>query len=205
MNHNEIEISLTQFVDFILKTGTPRLTEVRRIKSQHKSGYHPSRDFYRKLRDGIVEYHEYNRERTFFNNLSRGITDRNKLSIYPELINAYKKFLGRKDVAWFDQAKDFWNYKELRVSINPELGLTLNDNKYLIKLYFKEEPKLTKQRIRIISNLMDTLDRPDDVQLAILELRRGKFHELGYPDDDMLPLLHGDADAFITMYRDITV
>lgn len=32
------EISLTEFVDFVIKSGTPKLTEVRRIKRQHAAG-----------------------------------------------------------------------------------------------------------------------------------------------------------------------
>jgi len=55
------EISLTKFVDFVIKSGTPKMTQVRAIKKRRVDGYDPSHDYYRKLRDGIVELHQQGR------------------------------------------------------------------------------------------------------------------------------------------------
>ena len=51
------EISLTSFVDFVLAGGTTRLRRVREIKRQIKEGYSPATDFYKGIREGIVELH----------------------------------------------------------------------------------------------------------------------------------------------------
>ncbi|MBK9648054.1 MAG: hypothetical protein IPO67_23360 [Deltaproteobacteria bacterium] len=46
------EISLTDFVNFVTRIGSARLTLVREIRS--RGDYDPIRDFWRDLRDGLV-------------------------------------------------------------------------------------------------------------------------------------------------------
>ena len=46
-----IQISLTEFVDFVAKSGTPKLTVVRTVKDRHAVGYDPKTDFDKPLRD----------------------------------------------------------------------------------------------------------------------------------------------------------
>ena len=52
------KISLTEFVDVIIKAGTEKLTKVRNIKN--KPEYDPRFDFYRPLRNYLIEYHKEN-------------------------------------------------------------------------------------------------------------------------------------------------
>ncbi len=49
------EISLTDFVDFVIKAGPPKLTKVREIKTRVE--YSPKLDFWKILRDGIRDFH----------------------------------------------------------------------------------------------------------------------------------------------------
>lgn len=53
-----IEITLTDFVDFVSKAGTPKLTVVKKVKKHHIDGYDPQTDFYRAIRKGIVDMHK---------------------------------------------------------------------------------------------------------------------------------------------------
>lgn len=53
-----IAISSTTFVDFLLATGTGKLTVVRRAKEQYGEPYDPRKDFWRGLRKGNVDMHE---------------------------------------------------------------------------------------------------------------------------------------------------
>jgi hypothetical protein len=39
-----IDVSLTEFVDFVSKTGTPKLTVVRNVKKRHAEEYDPQTD-----------------------------------------------------------------------------------------------------------------------------------------------------------------
>lgn len=197
-----IEISLTEFVDFVIKSGTPKLTEVRKIKRQHDEGYHPSRDYWRKLRDGIVEYHQQERDGKFLDALHRGIPDENKRNNYPVLVKAYKKFLGRKKFDWFEPAKADWQYSDLCVRVNPELGLAIDGDDHLVKLYFKET-KLTRERIAVLSHMMlNGLSGPTDgLKVALLDVRSSRMHVFDSLDPALAPLLEGEALSFCRMYE----
>lgn len=50
------EISLSDFVDFVMKAGIPRATKVRQITE--RKPYEPAIDFWKSLRDGLRDYHK---------------------------------------------------------------------------------------------------------------------------------------------------
>ena len=52
---SKIKISLTDFVDFVSKSGTSKLTKVKQIKGRRS--YHPAFDFWKLMRDEI--FHNY--------------------------------------------------------------------------------------------------------------------------------------------------
>ena len=58
VENNVPEISMTTFVDFVLATGTKRLTCVKKAKKDYGKKYDPARDFYRLLRDKIMVMHQ---------------------------------------------------------------------------------------------------------------------------------------------------
>ena len=196
------EISLTEFVDFAIKSGTPKLTKVREIKRQHELGYHPAHDYYRKLREGFVAYHQDGLDKKYVDGLARNIGDKNKCETYPVLAKAYKKFLGRKQLAWFEPPRAEWTFSDLGVRVNPELGLTMDGEDYLVKLYFKDE-KLTKNRLAIINNLMlnGLGDLAEGCRIGILDVRHSKLHVFDSADPALEPLLEGEALAFCRMYE----
>lgn len=49
------DLSLTDFVDFVHKSGTARATHLRQIKE--RPDYEPAFDFYRPLRNKLAEVH----------------------------------------------------------------------------------------------------------------------------------------------------
>jgi len=57
-------ISLTSFVDFVSKAGTPKLTVVKNAKQQLAEGYDPATDFYKAIRDGIIGMHKSGQPKT---------------------------------------------------------------------------------------------------------------------------------------------
>lgn len=199
-----VEISLTEFVDFVIKSGTPKLTEVRKIKRQHDEGYHPSRDYWRKLREGIIEYHQRGRDGKFLDAVHSGIRDQNKRTNYPVLVKAYKKFLGRKKFEWFEPARADWRYADLCVRVNPELGLAIDGNDHLVKLYFKET-KLTHERIAVLSHMMlkGLSASAEGLKVALLDVRSSKLHVFNAVDPALAPLLEGEALSFCRMYEEV--
>ena len=53
-----IEVSLTSFADFVLKSGLPKLTCAQQMRQQYERGYSPSFDYYKKFRDTTRRLHE---------------------------------------------------------------------------------------------------------------------------------------------------
>lgn len=198
-----MRVSLTEFVDFVITSGSPKLTRVRTAKKRREEPYHPAKDFWKPLRERIVEFHR------------TGETDKAKLSgvlarvsprkreRYRACIRGYSKFLGRSSYTWFDPPSATWGPNDLSVSVNPELGLTQDEDSTAVKLYFKND-KLSKRRIDLILVLMrEALRRKLDagVRVGILDVPRGKLYSTLEADRSLLPLLEGEADSFATMWN----
>lgn len=197
-----IGITLTQFVDFVLKSGTLKLTAVRNVKKQHAERYHPMLDFYKPIRDEIVEMHTEGRPVESLNHLTRGLSDSKKQTAYPALITGYRKFAGRKSFIWFTPPKKSWIVDDLSVMLNPELGLKFDGIAHLVKLYFKEgEPN--KRQVEAMLHLLQTELQPStgSRKVGILDVRRGKLLLPSTFDPAYLTLMEGEARSFASIYR----
>lgn len=198
-----IEISLTDFVEFVIKSGSPKLTIVKQIKN--RTVYHPSKDYWKKLRDKIQETHSEAKDKDDLDKVIVDITDNSKLRNYKEAILAYKKFLGKKKIKWFNPPFKQWKNSELMIRLNPELGLIINNEKYVVKLYFKAEP-ITKNRIEIILSLLksELKNKKENFKFALLDIRTIKLHTDEKIDINVLqPLLIGEAISFETIWKAI--
>jgi len=78
------EISLTDLVDILSTSGTPKLTKVKRIKQ--RGPYSPAKDFYKPFREHIISIHRENGSKEDLEGLLLKVTDAKKLNNY---INAY--------------------------------------------------------------------------------------------------------------------
>lgn len=198
-------ISLTDFVDFVVKSGRPKQTVVKQIKN--RDPYANFEDFWRRLRTEIVEFHKNGHtDKSEFDAIIDTINPKatSKLVAYPIAIKAYKKFLGRKQIDWFVPPRNAWSAGGINVTVNPELGLEINSQKTLIKLYFKKD-KLVKAKADLILALMQEglPDLPKDTHVAILDVREGRLFEATKPETSLLPLLHGEAVNFATIWREL--
>lgn len=192
----KIELSLTDFVDFVCKSGSTKLTKVKQIKN--REDYSPATDFYKALREGIQDIHRKNGKKKELKIILEKVSDPKKIKNYIESIDGYKKFWGRKEPVWFEPPMKHWIVSELDVRINPELGLEFDDKKYLIKLYFKND-KLSKEKITQVLTLMESELRSKvdpDVNMAILDVKNGKIFIKEDRDLTLLPLLKGEAMNF---------
>ena len=78
--------------------------------------------------------------------------------------------------------------------MNPELGLQINGQSHLIKLYFKAK-KLSKTRIDIITHSMDaTLSRfaPPHTCMSVLDVRHSKLISPTVPIEGLDAMLVGE-------------
>ena len=68
---NEVSVRLTNFVDFVTKTATPKLTVVRKQKKENAEKYEVYTDFYKAVREGIVNMHKKGRDKSALNAIMR--------------------------------------------------------------------------------------------------------------------------------------
>jgi hypothetical protein len=196
-----IEISLTTFIDFVFASGTPKITCVRQAKEQYGAPYEPQKDFWRVLRNGIVDMHQRNAKISTLDSLLLDLRDPRKRRLYPDCIDGYKRWLGRKTATWTNATSVHWQFDDLIVSVNPELGLTLNGRPHRIKLYFKQE-QLTKRRVQTILHLLrTTVPIEPNTTLGILDVPRAKLLPLESPAPGIDALLQGEARSFTTMWK----
>jgi hypothetical protein len=170
------EISMTTFVDFVLASGTKRLTCVRKAKKDYRQDYDPARDFYRLLRDTIITMHEESKPKEILDDLLRTPNDPRKALAYSECVNAYKQWCKRKQIEWIGKYNADWIDAKLTVRVNPELGVRINGAPYVIKLYFKGE-KPSKRRLETMFHLLQST-LPQELEGAIpgiLDVRRGNL------------------------------
>ncbi len=168
-------LSLTDFVDVVSTSGLPKSTKVSQIK--HRETYHPAFDFYKPLRDHIVDMHCANQAKSTLAGILGNLQDQKKIDAYTSLVNGYRRWWGRKSFTWFDPPSGLYDAYGVEVSINPEVGLLINGSPHLIKLYFKSD-SLSKNRVDIITHLMSkTLNGrcPAKTKMAVLDIRNAKL------------------------------
>jgi hypothetical protein len=193
-------ISLTDFVDFVATAGTQKLTKVRTVKNRPK--YLPAFDYWRALREGIKEFHRKGaRNKGDLDRVASGVSDPTKHARYMAVLQEYKRFLGRKKIAWFDPPSLDWSYDGLIVRINPELGLRIDGVSYVVKLYFKKET-LSRNRVAVVLDMMNAAlaGKGEDMRVAVLDVPAGKLITASGPSPQINALLESEAASFLQLW-----
>ncbi|MCA6441112.1 MAG: hypothetical protein IM581_14360 [Chitinophagaceae bacterium] len=160
-------------------------------------------DYWKYLRDNLEDFHKSDKDKKELDKIVDLLTYKAKEKNYNELVTAYKGFLGRKSIKWFDPPYKQWKNNELLIKINPELGLNINGRKYVIKLYFKSD-NITKNRVDLILTLLkkELTSRTSDFEVALLDIRAKKLYAADKIDAEILmPLLIGEANSFETIWK----
>lgn len=198
------KISLTTFIDFVHKSGPPRLTCVRQAKRQYEStdGF---QDYWRLLREQIVRVHKENLNLSELDEVLLHVKKADRKRNYSLCIANYKKLFGKKNIAWEGTTKALWEHEDLTVSVNPELCLNINSSKYIIKLYFKSDNRLSKQKLDVIYYLMDKTKSKNKISYtsAVVDLQNGKFLPQTTPVQNVEILLKGEATSFLAMWNSL--
>lgn len=169
------------------------MTCAKKIKAQLNEKYDPATDYYKRFREAVQDLHSKDKDRAKLLELI-GPLPETKEDNYRLMVQGYKKFLGRKDFAWFNPPRKIWKHGELEITINPEVGLIWDDSRYIIKLYLKAD-KPSKDRLSSVLALMhETLPHKECV-LALLDVRNAKLYTFEESMLDLMPLVEGEADS----------
>lgn len=175
----DIKVSMTSFIDYTLRPDSQKLAKVREIKNFK---YSPAFDFWKLLRDKIEYINQENKDPIILNKLLSGL-DEKKQANYQKAIKGYIKFHTQNDLEYFSPLASTWDYENLSITVNPELGLYINGEPHLVKLYFKEhtssaEIQLNNSRAEVIAYLMwesFNKDCPPKTKMSILNVAKGQL------------------------------
>jgi hypothetical protein len=191
------EISVTDFTDFLLKVGVSRIAKVSEIHDRGK--YDPAKDYWKLLRECIQDHHLKGIELSFS---STGASDK-KQALYTARIKGYKKFLKPGNIEFFKAHTAFWSYEDLKIRVNPEIGLVIGAKKHLVKLYFKSE-SLSRARVQSVLGLMSAAYEHKGMVVSVLDVHRSKLHTLPAMPKHMNALLKAEAMGFLTIWNSLS-
>lgn len=199
-----IEISMTTFVDYLIATGSTRISVVRRARKMYSEDYNPAFDFWRLFRKAIEEMHRENLGKGHLDLLQSNLSDKNKKNAYTRNIFGYKKWMGRKKFEWINSVKSSWRSDYIIVNINPELNVKINGEQYIIKLYLKAD-KLTKHRVNTSLYLLKESIKKRRLKAipAILDVKNSKLIKHSRDITGIKALLNAEAFSFINLYENL--
>lgn len=166
------QLSLTDFVDIAISNDQiAKINKIAQIKRRPK--YVPAQDYWRGLRETIIDVHRNGQAKNVLDTAVHNASA-NRLRNYQAAVSAYKTWWGRKTITWFDPQIQIYSVQGVDIRVNPELGLVINNQQTLIKLYFKAE-QMTSRRAEIILLLMlYTLSGFfPNTTMAVLDVQRG--------------------------------
>jgi hypothetical protein len=199
VSDDKIRISLTDFMEFSMRSGTPRLTKVAEIKN--RLAYDPTTDYWKKLRDRICELHEAGDfDIQELKRFAESYPYAKKVRNYLSAVKGYSRYMRGKTTSWFVPPTGFWSPSRLQVRINPEVGLVTGGQRLVIKFYFKAE-RLSKAKIDMMTYLLrhQLQAAEPEASFAVLDMPKGRLH-LASEERDLAPLLVGEAAAFVAMW-----
>lgn len=176
---DNIKVSMTPFIDFTLRPDSQKPLKVREIKGFK---YTVASDYWKQLRERIIMIHQKGYGPEYLEPVLKKV-DKNRQDKYLRAIKEYPKFFKNRSFKWFNPPTGQWVYENLTINVNPELGLYINEEPHLIKLYFKEfttsaEIQLNKSRAGAAAYLMwETLHDacPTGTKMAFLNVSKGQL------------------------------
>lgn len=195
---------MTTFIDYLIASGSTRISVVRRARKMYSSDYNPAFDFWRLFRKAVEEMHRGDLGKGHLDFLHTNLSDKNKRNSYRKNILGYKKWMGRKKIDWIGSVKSSWRSGDLNVNINPELNVKINGDPYIIKLYLKAD-KLTKHRVNTSLYLLKESVKKRKIKAtpAILDVKHSKLIKHSRDIVGIEALLNAEAFSFINLYENL--
>lgn len=207
MSKNQIKISLTEFMNFVNKSGSAKSTVVSTAKRKREEEYKHFEDYWNPLKSKLKSVHKKNGTPEDLKELINLISLEKKEN-YKKSIEGYCSFWKKRKFSWFNPPKKTWIDGDVRIELNPELGLQINDRLYVIKLHTSANDKIDKRHSDLILNLMEKELRSkvlgDEVIFALLDVKTGKFFENKTKDISLIPLLKGEVKSFEIIWKNLS-
>lgn len=179
-------IGMSEFCDVVTKIGPSKIVAIAKIKNKPK--YSPATDFYKKVREAIVSFHQGDVTGAL-DQVLVSTSDATRLRHYSTVIAAYKKWLGERTLDWFEPPSSKYVKYGFEITVNPELGLVIDGKPMVIKLYFPDDiPKTKSKMMNDIMTVVFDGKLNDGCRCCVLDVRNNKMIPGGSlsPTIDML-------------------
>lgn len=197
------EIVLSDFVEIAHASGLPKATKIAEVK--HRGPYDPRCDFYKRFRDHVGSVHQRDLPKPSLQDVLEGLRDRKKIKHYPELVRAYMKWWGSKQLKWARPPRGRFSEAGVDVVVNPDVGFVLDGVPHFLKLYFKDE-RLSKSRVAIATHLMELSLRnkvTDNAVFGVLDVRRGRVITANKPTAALSACLHAEIGYIASVWPNV--
>jgi hypothetical protein len=194
---------MTSFAGFVVADAPGKLAKVRDVKRSYESDYHPSGDFWSRLRDGVERIHRNGGSKKELEAIWRQAKD-NRPALYRSACEGYAKFWGRRRIKFVGTPKPaLWSHSRLKVRVNPEWVLDIDGQRTLVKVHTSKDLVLNQRLVNpLIWMIEDT--HPGDRQAIILDVHRGKAWQRRNDRIDFDAVLRMEASAFIAGWDILT-
>ena len=200
-----MRVPLYSFAAFVAGAPSTKIATVAATKSP--TAYDPKTDWWKQLREFLPKNHQLRGTQKDLVKFAAGVTDRKRAS-YGDRVSNYNTWWGKHQIKSASGSSTSWSAAGVDVSVNPELFLSVDGDRYVIKLYLKQSEKLSVDRANVVLRLLELAYRkgssPGGVPvIGILDLAQGEFvvpsGSLAYLD----PLLAGEAASFATIWPSV--
>ena len=128
--------------------------------------------------------------------------DPKKVANYPPMVAGYKKWWGNKTLEWFTPPNETYTSAGVDVAINPELGLKINGQAHIVKLYLKTD-SLTKTKADLIVSLMNHVfaaSQPPGTQFSVLDVRNSKLFTYSAVGKNFKPMVDAELSYIASLW-----
>lgn len=182
------EVTLNQFCDFTTKNNLARFNCAHSIFKQITSDFDKKQDYWLKLRNRIRRVLRTTGLANALDGLENEVP-KDRCANYKSMVNALKKFWGRKKFERVDLTSKIWKQGRVRIKVFPQLCYSYRNKVYIVDLYLhiNESDKLNKRGADMILQVMhDALRYGTDVSIELLDVARN--HIFKYQDKNQKKL-----------------
>lgn len=166
------DLGVSEFSLIAVSTAKVKLTKIRTIAN--RESYHPAKDYYKQLRDGIKRLFIKKGHVSELYDLARRQKDSSKKINFEKVINQFKEWQTGKNINAFTPPRNKYHYGRTDIICNPELNVNVAGESKLVKLHFSSSDKMTQERANHICLLMQEAINDPGFIYSVLDLTSGK-------------------------------
>lgn len=168
------KIFVKEFSAIATESGTKKLSLIKKQKNRAK--YHPSADYYKKFREKIVYILKHRKQLIELNALVDEIS-KEKKDHYSTLSKSFISWAKGKNIEWHEPVRESLFSSNTEVVCNPELNLTIEGEKWVIKMYFSVNERMTQDRANYICFTMQAAFDLHHNNYGVLDVKSKKLYK----------------------------